>query len=625
MSRPAIFSRALSVASASVLTLGLALGCASTGYKRAGTPSDVTAALARAKPVAPGRPANAAGRPLAFLVLGGAAEAPRLGAYDLAQSTMLWTQPAELTGRVEVARNAIVHAEKGRDLVGRDIGTGTVVWRHSIPSGQKLIGYAAEADAVYYVAREAKQGVVVGLDAARGGVRWRRTLTSNSVGGPAVRGGLVAVPVQSQYVTLIDGGSGDELAQILSSEEAATFVRALPEGLFFGSRGIFLASGETAGGSRKSVGYLRATLPRFVRPFYHFDMYRPEQTDYSAIDRNRILWRVEGEANGRARFKGGMAHVHNYRFFFGFDARSGDLRWAYNQPGAEAVSSEITDSSILFVTTEGELGALDVTSGRRTYSARIPGVTVRGATFDAEGFSPGGSTLAVGASPAGGDLASALSAIIWDPDRRFSDVKVFAVDRLGRLPGREITEDLLKILQKEGMPPAVYQRTAEVLVLRTDKASIDLYVKFLELRSDYAEGKRVFALDVIAKAVGRLKAKQAAPALIEHLRLPETEPAAVAEISRALGAMQAIEALPALRDFVSIYRADPAFHGDPSALIAVAEAIVTLGGAPERQLLLFVAEEPKTVDALRLHIRRALVQTAVAHLNNPPETSTIRE
>jgi hypothetical protein len=69
------------------------------------------------------------------------------------------------------------------------------------------------------------------------------------------------------------------------------------------------------------------------------------------------------------------------------------------------------------------------------------------------------------------------------------------------------------------------------------------------------------------------------------------------------------EGLPALRDFLTMYRADPAHDADPSALIAVAEALIMLGGAAERRLLLFVAEEPHTEAPLRAHLVRALGET----------------
>ena len=134
---------------------------------------------------------------------------------------------------------------------------------------------------------------------------------------------------------------------MLSTAEAATFVRALPEGMFFGSRGVFLLSPATARGSRQSSGYLLAQLPPFVRPFYWYDLYRPEQAQYSAIDRNHILWRVAVEGE-RARFRDDTVVVHDYRFLFGFDATSGALRWAYSHP-EDAVASTDTGSVIAFV------------------------------------------------------------------------------------------------------------------------------------------------------------------------------------------------------------------------------------------------------------------------------------
>ena len=132
-----------------------------------------------------------------------------------------------------------------------------------------------------------------------------------------------------------------------------------------------------------------------MRPSYWYDMYRPEQVDYSAIDRNRILWRATVDGD-RARFRDDVAVVHDYRFFFAFDAGSGALRWA-NQLPSDAVGSAATGGSILFATASGELGAFDVGTGARSYQAQLPGEVVRAATFDAEGFGPRGQREAAGA------------------------------------------------------------------------------------------------------------------------------------------------------------------------------------------------------------------------------------
>jgi hypothetical protein len=92
------------------------------------------------------------------------------------------------------------------------------------------------------------------------------------------------------------------------------------------------------------------------------------------------------------------------------------------------------------------------------------------------------------------------------------------------------------------------------------------------------------------------------------LRRSETVPEAIIEISQAVLAAGAADALPALRDFVCMYRGEPFYDADPAALIAVADAVLALGGPEERQLLLFVAEEPRTVEPLRRHLQRALAQ-----------------
>ena len=584
-------------------------GCATSPFQRAGNADDVAGAAARVRPVAP--PA----RSLAFLVLGGTAGA-RLGAFDLTASKLLWTQPADVTMRVETGTTVIVHGAKGTtpngELVARDLGTGAVLWQHPFPAAESPYGYALDGDALYVVTRSSADpgkpaGVLAALDGRTGVERWRKVLPSARVAGPAARGGLVAVPLESQYVLLYDGATGLPAAQVLSTEEAATFVRALPEGFFYGSRGIFLLGRDTARGSRRSPGYLSANLPAFVRPTYDYDFYRPEQREYSALDRNRVLWRVTVEG-GRPRFRDGLAFVHDYRFFFAFDATSGALRWAYASPD-DAVASTDTGRAIVFVTAEGEIVALDPRTGARIYDARIPGEQVRGASFDVEGFTP--AAAAAGAAP---NLLGTLTAIIADPDQRFPAMKLFAIEELGRQPGRGVTAKLIEILQSDKAAPLATQKAGEMLVTRRDAGALDLLAAALDAHADYTANRGAPPVEVLARAIGALGplARSLAPALDAHLRLPETSPAAAAEIARALVAIGATESTPALRDFLSMYRADPVYERDPSALVAAAEALLKLGGPADRQLLLFLAEEPHTARGLRAHLADALGETATA-------------
>ena len=92
---------------------------------------------------------------------------------------------------------------------------------------------------------------------------------------------------------------------------------------------------------------------------------------------------------GNARFRDDLAFVHNYRFFFGFDARTGDAQVGLQPPRRARRSRRPTSATRSpFVTADGELGALDARTGARTFAAKLPGEVVRGATFDAEGWAP---------------------------------------------------------------------------------------------------------------------------------------------------------------------------------------------------------------------------------------------
>lgn len=587
----------------------LVVGCATSGttaFKRAGESADVGAALARMRPAT--GVANETGRPLAFIVSGGTA-GKRVLAFDVEARAVLWDVEDEVTARIAVGGPMIVYARGDNALVARDVKKGTVLWWRALAGGARRIGYTADADAAYEVVTSGeKQGAtLIALDGHTGRVRWQRRMEGDAAA-PAARGGVVAVPRASQHVSLFDAANGKVLAHILARDEAVTFVRALPEGLFFGSRSVFLASAETATATREAAGHAQVVLPSFVRPApFHHDMYRPEQGDYSALDRNKVLWRVAVDGP-RAAFADGLVVVHSLRFFFGLEASTGKLRWAFAHPN-DAVASERTARLVHFVTAEGELGAVDARTGAPSYQAKLPPPrqgtrSIRGATLDVEGYEP----------PASGDapVARALASVVFDPDTRFTDVKLFAIEQLAALPGPDVTAELLRAVDASALSEAVIQRAADLLVKRRDPASANLFVEALRAHADFVEDRRAPNLPLIAAAVAGMgpAGKGAVPALVAHLARPETDPGVVRDIAAAALAAGARDAIPAFKDYLVQYRADPVFQDAPTALIASADVLVRLGGPADRALLVFVQSDPRTVEALRLYLRSVVGEDA---------------
>lgn len=602
--------RPLGTPAAFALALCIAASCATTStadgqYRRAGEADAVADALSRSQ--SPGKgPLNATGKPLALLV-GDVAGEGAIVAVDLDANRVLWQTPAAVDARAEVGHQVVVYGDEAGQLVALDVRTGRPAWRFPAPAGSRLLGHATDGQGVYAVYHGGKGGeaVLVGLDEA-GKTRFRKALNERS-GAPAARGGVVAVPQRSQFVTLFDGKSGAVLADILSRDEAAAYVRGLPEAFTYGSQGVFVASRKTATGLHEGGGYLRAALPEFVRPVYHVDMYKPGQLRYSALDRNRLLWRVAGPVE-KPRFRDGRVVVHNFRFFFAMAAADGALAWAYSHPRLDAIASSHAGPSIVFADAEGNVAALDAGSGAllmRATPTGLPTIQVRGASFDAEGFAARGP----GAQPPA-PIAEVLKSVALDPDKRFNDVRVFAVEQLSQLGSAGVTAALLEVLQRGGGEAYVMERAADRLVERQDARSLPVYLEAIKVKPDYAEGRDPQRLDLMARALAKLGAREAMPALVDHVRLPETEPETVAEIADAVLTIKAREVLAPFRDYLTQYRADPAFMSMPGALIGAANVLAKLGDGFDRALLLYVAQEPKTIASLKVAIERLLAESS---------------
>ena len=590
-------------------------GCAASGGMSMSSDDNSAANLAQAfateaKP-APDKPSNATGKAMAFMV---SPTPKKLVAWSFAAEKAVWSVDADVTSRVVVG-SRLVAAREGKDkIVARATDDGHVLWTATLPPKSTFLGAAADGERVFYVLED-KTGAkavwyLVALGA--GGQELWRSAAPGTLGAPAARGGLVYLPFLTQWLTILDARTGAQLARIRQTDEAVNFVRTTSDGVFYGSKGVFLLDDKSVAGTKDGATYGQAKLPgEFVRTVYHFDAFNPIMAGYSAFDRNRVLWRANGEG-GKLSFRDGLATVFSFRFFFAFDAATGELRWAHQHPRYDIVSVEHTGTSIVYVSVEGEIGALDPKTGVRLFEKKL-GMRVTGATFDADGFKPAGA----GAGDAGAGTVSALSAILVDKDTRFGAVKLFAVASLGKLPGVAASEALLKVIMDESTPAPVYNKAAEMLVARKDADVLPALAKALDVQYDFITGAKPRAIDVLARAIGAIGKPEGAAALIPHLESPATPPGALRDIADALGKCGSKDAIPALRSFLLVYRADPTYAADGGPLVAVIEALLALGGGAERELVQFVAFDARTQTGVAEYAKYALQQTG-PHGAGPP-------
>ncbi|MSP59671.1 MAG: hypothetical protein EXR72_04895 [Myxococcales bacterium] len=542
------------------------------------------------------------GHAMAYLVT---AAPKHLVAYDLTDGKIAWDVEANVTSRLAVGRGFVAHRQGPTEVAIRNGADGALRCTARIKAEEKFLGLTAE-DRLYYVVQSSsgttRTSYAVAISPDGCGEVWRDE-ASGSLGAPAARGGMVAVPYAYQNLVLLDGKSGAEVARVRATDESITFVRAEADGFYYGANsGIYLLDVKSATGSKKGSSFTAAKMAsQQIRSFYFYDSYQHAQADYTAFDRNRLLWRAEPKGESVA-FRDGAAFLHSYRFFFAFDADSGAIRWAYAHPRVDVVGSDDSGASIVYATADGQLCAIDARSGGLAWSKKT-GLKVTGVTFDADGFAPG-----TGGQPP--SVAQTLATIIWDPDARFTAVKVFAVDAMTKVPGREVTEVLVKVVLKEGMAPAVVARAAEALVTRQDADSAPLYREALALHYDYLADRRVRGVDTLARVSAVVSDRESSALLARHLADPATPLAAMKEIVKSIVSLGGPEAVKPLRDLVLAYRCDPSFNSDPQALQLAVDGLLRLGGPEERRLLVFVAEEKRTLPSLGAFLRKILVESA---------------
>jgi hypothetical protein len=584
------------------VALAAALALAGCGGKAVfGLSSDdnnseaLTKALAGRQLPATLTPHNAGGSPMVFAVTGG--KARHLVAYDLGKSKAAWSVEADIQSRVAVGADFVV-AREGKDLVARGLADGGARWHAAIDG--TFVGATADAHRAYvvYQAGDNLKPVwwLVAFDGQSGKELWRAD-SPGQLGAPSAQGGLVMAPFLSQWLSILDGQTGAQVTRVRGVDQEISFVTTTSDGAWFGAKdGVFRLDPLAASGTRAKSTYGTAKVPaQLAKATFAPDGFDAVQAGYSAADRTRILWRAAATGDGW-RWGSGAVAVHYFRFVLGLDPE-GQVRWAYSQPRVDLVASTHTGAVIAAISAAGEVVALDPATGavRGRAAIDVAGAPVLGATFDAEGWAPAGTDEAP-------STVAALVAIAKDRDARFDAVKELAVSTLAHLPGEQVTHDLLGMLADDRTTAKLRDTVAGVLVARADVGGLPALVEALAVKADIIANTAPTAIGPVARAVGALGDKPldaaartgAIAALLGQLWSPSLSVADSVEVVRALHAIgQGAERAP-LRTYLMIYRADADFAKADALVGAVVDGLAG-GGADDRELLRFVAEDGRTL------------------------------
>ncbi|MBS1117832.1 MAG: Basic proline-rich protein precursor [Deltaproteobacteria bacterium] len=526
-------------------------------------------------------------------------------AYDLASGNVLWKADADVQSRITVGGNFIIALE-GRQLVARDQTRGAPRWRIGVPG--TFVGAAADRDRAYIVYRDGSTWWLVAYDGDSGHQLWKSD-ASGALGAPSAHGGVVYVPFLKQWLSIVDGKTGAQLTRIRNLDQEISTLRVTSRAAYFGSKqGMFELDARSASGARDQATYGQVKIPAQLEgTTYGREAYDPVQLGYTAADRKRVLWTSTPVETGPMKLGGDGYVIHYFRFILGFGL-DGGLRWAYSQPRVELVASDHTGHVIVGLSTAGDIVALEPQTGavrlRRSLRTTAP---VLGGTFDADGWSPSSQSEPI-------ETVSALVSIARDRDARFDRVKELAVNALARLPGPEVTSQLLAVLADDRAPQRLKDTVVDLLVARRDPGSLPVLTSQLAIQTDYLAQTEPDALGPVAKAISGLgglplEPKAVAAALValqRHLDAPSTATPDLVQVIAAMAAIGGGAERLALGSHLLLYHADDDLGADVSWQKAIVIALERKGGPAERELLRQVAADPRTRPSLATTIRDVL-------------------
>jgi outer membrane protein assembly factor BamB len=592
-----------------IVTLLVLTACAHNGVFKLSSDENNAFALdkalaARQLPAQP-TPVNTSGQPRVFVL---AAGAPRtIIAYDLAAGNVLWKTDADVQSRIAVGGDFIVEVE-GKQLVARDQARGAPRWK--VDLGGTFVGAAADRERAYLVTKSGNTWYLAAYSGSNGSQLWKHD-APGQLGAPAAHGGVVYVPFLSQWLSILDGRTGDQLTRLRGIDEQISTLRVTSNVAYYGSKqGIFRLDSRSVSGKRDQSSYARFKVPpQLERTIYAPDAYDPIQQAYTANDRARTLFASEPSDTGPLHVTGDGYVVHYFRYLFGLGV-DGQLRWAYSQPRVELVATDHTGAVVVGVSTAGDIIAVDPQTGslRAKKSLGIAQQVV-GATFDADGWAPS-------SEHAPAETVAALVSIARDHDARFDRVKELAVISLAKQPGPEVTAELLAVLSDDRAPQRLKDTVVDLLTQRHDPASLPVLTEQLAVHTDYLKGTEPDTLGPIAKAIAGLgqpdvtldgkQVNEALVALQYHLDAATTASPELAWVIAAMAAIGHGAERPALISHLLLYHGDDDLGGDAGWQKAIVTALATNASPADRAALAYVASDPRTKPGLAQQIGEIL-------------------
>jgi outer membrane protein assembly factor BamB len=501
-----------------------------------------------------------------------------------------------------VAGDVVVASSAGK-LYALEAKTGNQLW--SLPiDNRKLRGAGDDGETTVAVVAGENPGKSRFIAVNRRGELTHSIDSRVDLGFPAIKGGVAFIPWSDQYVSAIDVKSGEEVARLLV-REIVTQARNFNGDLWFGEKGLVrfdenVRLAATNQGTR--VGLPARPLPG--KPLW--------------LGSGNQLWPVTNSARLKIRLSAQPtlatdgAHLTNhaylasyFRVVLGLSDQDGSVRFVKSL-GADALGMSAAQRGFAVCDASGKVSLLSEKGGDAG-SAEL-GVRLTACTVDVTALS-----LAPAAPPA--SLAEQIGQALGELTPDMAVAQKLLIDELVKQDDPLVTKILIDLTSSAKIPPDL--RAAARKSIATRRSGKQYMLAALERHYDYVSDVLLPPpLGPLADALAAMNEVSATPLLARHLNDPANEMADVERAALALGKLATPAEYEELRTFFALYRATADEPSLVNAVVAVAGALLRIGGAPGKTVIERAAQDPLTQGDVKRGLTALL--SAQAGQTEPP-------
>lgn len=492
-----------------------------------------------------------------------------------------WSFGHPLDARPIIAGSVVV-GSGGGELFALDAASGKRLWAR--PSGgAALLGAGDDGNVTAVtVARGTGSAIlVVGRD---GSVK-QQIESERPIGDPAVVGGVVFVPWAGQYVSAVDGASGDEIGRVTLRDKVSRAV-VVDGTLYFGENAFVRFDDRIAFASRGEAN--RVVLPSRELPGTPRLLSSGEEKlppVANARDRDRLFARPSS-AEGPLTIDANHFYASYFRLVLGFDAKDGHLTWVHTHD-ADYLGGSAINGGVVLCDDQGKIVVLDARSGQVALEQSF-GEPVHSCVAHTDDF------RAPAVSAQAPSLGEQITKAVENREASLVTAQRLLLRELSTLSDESATKTLIDIASDERAAPVLVADARAGIAARRNGA--DVMLAALSKHYDFLRDVlRPPPVGPLADALAAMKETRAAPLLASHVLDPANSDEDVRRAAVALTTLATKNELGELQQFFGNNRATAASEDVATAVANVGAAIVRIDPVAGRALVDAALKDEMTV------------------------------